>query len=966
MTVAEFISIWQKADLSERSGCQQHFCGLCRLLGHREPVEMDPKGDFFTFERGAEKNTGGDGWADVWKKGFFGWEYKGKHKNLDAAYQQLLRYAQALENPPLMVVCDMERIIVRTNFTNTPTVKYEIALADLAKPENLGLLRNVFFEPEKLKPGITIQSITTEAARHLAEIAQSMRKRGLPALDVAHFLDRMIFCLFAEDVGLLPRGLFSRVLKNSQHDPALFRKVMAQLFEAMADGGLFGEHKILHFNGNLFSDATVLDMEAEEIERIAQISTLDWSAVDPSIFGTLFERGLDPDKRSQLGAHYTSREDIEVLVEPVVMQPLRREWEEIRQTCDNLLSTGKKNPGPKDSGRPITAAGKAKAAKEATALVRRFLIDRLPTVKVLDPACGSGNFLYVTLQKLKDLEKEVVLYGARNGMGGFLPMVGPWQLYGIEINPYAYELAQMTVWIGYLQWVRDNGLGNVGEPVLRKLDNFKCMDAIIDLTDPNNPKEPEWPKVDFIVGNPPFLGGKMLRRELGDECVDRMLALWRERVPAEGDLCCYWFEKARSQIGKGLCSRAGLLATQGIRGGANREVLEHIKETGGIFFAESDRAWVLDGANVHISMIGFDAGDETVRMLDGKVVETINANLTASTDTTQAERLRDRIGVSFMGDTKGGAFDIGEAQALDLLRQPNPHGKPNSDIVVPWANGLDVTRRPRHMWIVDYGVGMSEQDAALYEKPYDHIKTHVKPEREKNNRESYRRLWWQHVEARPEMRRLLAPLPRFLATLTVSKHRLFVWFEAPTLPDHQLIIFARADDYFFGILHSRLHEVWALKLGTRLETRPRYTPTTCFETFPLPNPNPAQEQAIADAAKEMDALRNNWLNPPEWTKEEILEFPGSVNGPWARYVVNPNDRGIGAARYRRLVPKDEPGARLLAKRTLTNLYNARPDWLKLAHQKLDEAVFAAYGWCPDLTDEELLANLLALNRQRAS
>jgi type II restriction/modification system DNA methylase subunit YeeA len=216
------------------------------------------------------------------------------------------------------------------------------------------------------------------------------------------------------------------------------------------------------------------------------------------------------------------------------------------------------------------------------------------------------------------------------------------------------------------------------------------------------------------------------------------------------------------------------------------------------------------------------------------------------------------------------------------------------------------------------------------------------------------------------MRRLLAPLPRFLATLTVSKHRLFVWFEAPTLPDHQLIIFARADDYFFGILHSRLHEVWALKLGTRLETRPRYTPTTCFETFPLPNPNPAQEQAIADAAKEMDALRNNWLNPPEWTKEEILEFPGSVNGPWARYVVNPNDRGIGAARYRRLVPKDEPGARLLAKRTLTNLYNARPDWLKLAHQKLDEAVFAAYGWCPDLTDEELLANLLALNRQRAS
>ncbi|MGO8704752.1 MAG: class I SAM-dependent DNA methyltransferase [Candidatus Brocadiia bacterium] len=966
MTVTEFIAIWQKADLTERSGCQQHFCGLCRLLGHPEPVEADPTGESFTFERGAEKNTGGDGFADVWKKGCFGWEYKGKHKNLDTAYQQLLRYAQALENPPLMVVCDMERIIIRTNFTNTPTVKYEIALAALAKPENLAILRNVFFEPEKLKPGVTIQSITTEAARHLAEIAQSMRKRGLPALDVAHFLDRMIFCLFAEDVGLLPRGLFSRVLKNSQHDPALFRRVMAQLFEAMADGGLFGEHKILHFNGNLFSDATVLDMEAEEIERIAQISTLDWSAVDPSIFGTLFERGLDPDKRSQLGAHYTSREDIEVLVEPVVMQPLRREWAEIRQTCDNLLSTGKKNPAPEDAGKKPSPAVRSKAAKQAKAMIGQFLHMRLPSLKVLDPACGSGNFLYVTLQKLKDLEKEVVLYGARNGMGGFLPMVGPWQLYGIEINPYAYELAQMTVWIGYLQWVRDNGLGNVGEPVLRKLDNFKCMDAIIDLSDPNNPKEPEWPKVDYIVGNPPFLGGKMLRRELGDEYVDRMLALWRERVPAEGDLCCYWFEKARLQIEKGLCKQAGLLATQGIRGGANREVIERIKETGGIFFAESDRAWVLDGANVHISMIGFDAGDEKVRTLDGKVVETINANLTASTDTTQAERLHDCKGVSFMGDTKGGAFDIGEAQALELLRQPNPHGKPNSDIVVPWANGLDVTRRPRDMWIVDYGIGMSEQDAALYEKPYNHIKAYVKPEREKNNRESYRRLWWQHVEARPEMRRLLAPIPRFLATLTVSKHRLFVWFEAPTLPDHQLIIFARADDCFFGILHSRPHEVWALKLGTRLETRPRYTPTTCFETFPLPKPMPDQEKAIADAAKELDALRNNWLSPSEWMREENLEFPGSVNGPWARYVVNPNDKGIGTVRYRRLVPKDEPSAKLLAKRTLTNLYNARPDWLKLAHQKLDEAVFAAYGWSPALTDEQLLENLLALNQQRAA
>jgi len=966
MTVAEFISIWQKADLTERSGCQQHFCGLCRLLGHPEPAEMDPKGEFFTFERGAEKNTGGDGFADVWKKGCFGWEYKGRHKNLDAAYQQLLTYREDLENPPLLVVCDMERIVIRTNFTNTPMVTHEIALADLSKPESLALLRNVFFEPEKLKPGVTIQSITTEAARRLGEIAQSMRKRGLPALDVAHFLDRMIFCLFAEDVGLLPKGLFSKVLKNSEGDPARFRKTVAQLFEAMADGGLFGADKILHFNGNLFADATVLDMEAEEIERIAEISTLDWSAVDPSIFGTLFERGLDPDKRSQLGAHYTSREDIEVLVEPVVMQPLRREWQEIRQTCDNLLSTGKKDPAPEDAGKKLSPAVRSKAAKQAKAMIGQFLHMSLPSLKVLDPACGSGNFLYVTLQKLKDLEKEVVLYGARNGMGGFLPMVGPWQLYGIEINPYAYELAQMTVWIGYLQWVRDNGLGNVGEPVLRKLDNFKCMDAIIDLTDPNNPKEPEWPKVDFIVGNPPFLGGKMLRRELGDEYVDRMLALWRERVPAEADLCCYWFEKARSQIEKGLCKRAGLLSTQGIRGGANREVLKRIQMTGGIFFAESDRAWVLDGANVHISMIGFDSGDEKVRTLDSLKVTTINPNLSAQADISLAKRQAANLDIGFMGDTKVGPFEIAEEKALAMLSSPNPRASPNSDVVRPWVNGLDVTRRPQNIWIVDFPPTTTEDDAAFYEAPYEYVKTNVKPMRataRSGDRTGVS--WWIHQRPRPDMRHAIEKLPRFLCTARVSKHRLFVWLEPFSLPDCQVIVFARSDDYFFGVLHSRLQEVWALKLGTRLETRPRYTPTTCFETFPLPKPTPDQEKAIADAAKELNALRNNWLNPADWMKEEILEFPGSVNGPWARYVVNPNDKGIGTVRYCRLVPKDEANAKLLAKRTLTNLYNTRPDWLKLAHQKLDEAVFAAYGWSLTLTDEQLLESLLALNQQRA-
>jgi type II restriction/modification system DNA methylase subunit YeeA len=968
MTVAEFISIWRKSDLTERSGAQQHFLGLCELIGHPKPIEADPKGEFFTFERGAEKSTGGDGFADVWKKGCFGWEYKGKHKNLDAAYQQLLRYAQALENPPLMVVCDMERIVIRTNFTNTPTVKHEIALSELARPENLALLRMVFFEPEKLKPGVTLESITTEAASQLGEIALSMRKRGLPALDVAHFLDRMIFCLFAEDVSLLPKGLFSKVLKSSQGDPARFRKIVAQLFEAMAEGGNFGADKIMHFNGNLFADAAVLDMEPEEIEKIARVSTLDWSAVDPSIFGTLFERGLDPDKRSQLGAHYTSRADIEVLVEPVVMQPLRREWEEIRRIADNLLKTGKKNPGPKDFGRKITPAVRTKAMNQAKLMIGQFLYPRLTSVKVLDPACGSGNFLYVTLQKLKDFEKDVILYASNKGLGGFLPVVGPWQLYGIEINPYAYELAQMTVWIGYLQWVRNNGLGNVSEPVLRKMDNFKCMDAIIDLSDPENPREPEWPKVDFIVGNPPFLGGKLLRRELGDAYVNKLLALWKDQTPAEADLCCYWFEKARAQIKKGRCKRAGLLATQGIRGGANRKVLERIKKTGDIFFAESDREWILDGANVHVSMVGFDNGDEERRVLDRQEVQAVNPNLSTDSDTTQAKRRKENIGIAFMGTTKQGAFDVVEGLPIEWLHQPNPHGRPNSDVLTPWMNGQDVTKKCSGKWIIDF-YKMSEDEAARYELPFGYVSEHVRKFREANPRSWYRKEWWQLYAQRPEMRAAISPLNRFLATANVSKHRLFVWLRAPVNPDHQLIVFARSDDYFFGVLHSRLHEVWARAQGTQLREREsgfRYTPTTCFETFPLPNPTPEQEVAIAEAAKELDSLRNNWLNPPEWTKEEVLEFPGSADGPWARYIAGPDSRGVGTVRYPRIVPNDEASAKLLSKRTLTNLYNHRPDWLSLAHRRLDEAVCSAYGWPSDLSDDDILEKLLALNLERST
>ena len=979
MDVARFVIKWSNADLSERSAAQQHFLDLCELAGHPKPAEADSTGERFTFEKLTEKHGGGKGYADVWKRGYFAWEYKRNHADLDAAYDQLLAYREALENPPLLVVCDMERIVVHTNFTATPTEVHEVRLAEMADPRSLEILHAVFHDPERLRPGRTSEAITADAARRIAEIAQDMRERGLEPHRVAHFLDRIVFCLFAEDIELLPEHLFGRLVEKTHEDPDRFRKMIGQLFDAMSEGGDFGLETIRHFNGNLFVQGPVLEMTPEEITRIRDAAQLDWGAVDPSIFGTLFERGMDPGKRSQIGAHYTSREDIETLVEPVVMWPLRREWEETRETVENLLRTGRKSGEERDE--PMSKSVRSRSRNESRRLVRRFH-EKLTQVKVLDPACGSGNFLYVTLQKLKDLEKEVILFVHGNDLGQIIPMVGPWQLYGIEISPYAHDLAQMVVWIGYLQWVRANGFGLDRDPVLRPMEhNFQNKDAILDLSDPENPKEPDWPRVDYIVGNPPFLGDKLMRGGLGDEYVDKLRTLYDDRIPGQSDLCCYWFEKARAHAAAGKCERVGLLATQAIRGGGNRVVLDRIKETGQIFFAESDRPWVLDGASVHVSMVAWDLGDEDRTLLDGQVVDEVNSNLTGTADITQARDLQANGHIAFLGSCKGGSFDIGEDEALQLLeRAGNPHGRPNSDVVRPVVNSQDLLSRRDQRWIID-NRDLELHEVALYERPHQIVENRVKPARDKNRNKWLKENWWRPQRMRPEMREAIRPLSRFAVTPTTSKHRVFLWLWHPVLPDHQLIVFARSDDYFFGVLHSRLHEVWARAQGTQLreaESGFRYTPTTCFETFPFPWP-PGEEpegdphvEAVAEAARELNELRENWLNPPEYTVTEVLEFPGSADGPWARYVEDPDERGIGTVRYPRTVA-DPPFEDALKKRTLTNLYNEMPTWLENAHRKLDEAVCAAYAtatgdpsWTPDMSDEDILEKVLELNLERAS
>ena len=310
-----------------------------------------------------------------------------------------------------------------------------------------------------------------------------------------------------------------------------------------------------------------------------------------------------------------------------------------------------------------------------------------------------------------------------------------------------------------------------------------------------------------------------------------------KRVPPEADLCCYWFEKARRQIDQHKCKRAGLLATQGIRGGANREVLNRIKETGDIFFAESDRPWILAGANVHVSMVGFDDGAEGLRVLDGKAVTEITPQLNAESQVHTAAVIEANKDISFMGITPAGPFDVPAEKAIQWLTAPNPTGKSNSDVLRPYFNGNDLTKRARHAWTIDFGVNMPLEEAASYEQPFGYLEFQVKPIREKNRREAYAKNWWIYAESRPAMRQSFCSHDRFLATCMVAKHRMFVWLDTVSLPANVVIVFGRSDDFFLGVLQSRFHEVWALKQGTRLETRPRYTPTTCFETFPFPYPD---------------------------------------------------------------------------------------------------------------------------------
>lgn len=952
MTPAEFIKKWSNVDLKERTASQSHFNDLCRLLDIEDPTSADPKGEWFTFEKGASKTSGGEGWADVWRKNCFAWEYKGKRANLDKAFDQLLQYAIALENPPLLIVSDMHVIRLHTNWTNTVQNVHTIQLEDLTDAANRELLRNAFVDPEKLKPTKTRQLVTEQAAQNFANMAQRLRDRGNAPQEVAHFINRLVFCMFAEDVDLLPNKMFERMIKTALPKPETFAIHAKSLFGAMRTGGLVGFETVDWFNGGLFDSDDVLPLEREDLDDLVRAAKLDWSDIDPSILGTLFERGLDPAKRSQLGAHYTDRDKIMQIVTPVIVEPLLAEWAGVKAQIETLIDKAPKATKEKLL-RGKELAAHTRALDKAEKLHLGF-VERLKAFRALDPACGSGNFLYISLLELKNIEHRVNLEAEALGLPRGFPQLGPEVVLGIELSSYAAELARVSVWIGEIQWMRRNGFEAAKNPILRTLDTIENRDAILNA----DGSRADWPKANVVIGNPPFLGAGRHLRELGDDYTNRLRVAYKGHVPESADLVTYWFAQSSAQGPETI--RVGFVATNSIRSSSSNVPLVELANRFPIYAAWPDLPWVVEGAAVRVSIFSAGQNMTSTKTLDGMAVDEISSSL--STSAFKVAKLEGQASVIFRGPPKIGPFDIGGTQARQWLKMPlNPNGLSNAKVIRPLWIANDIVRRPSDRWIIDFS-DMPKEDAALFEEPFGHTLQNVKPVRDTNRRTIRRERWWHHGETVPALRHAMSQVERVIVTPMVSKHRLFCWMPISILPDQRLMIICNDSDTVWGILSSSFHELWTSKTCSwhGAGNDPVYNAGSVFATYPFPEgltPNTyAADHAdeprairIASAAKRLNELRENWLNPVDLVDRVPEVVPGYPD---------------------RILPKDDTAAKELKKRTLTNLYNARPAWLDHAHKALDEAVAEAYGWGDDwraglLTEDEALARLFKLNQTRA-
>jgi hypothetical protein len=1057
-TPEDFINHWTRAEANERTNSQSFLLGLAHLLG--VPAPSNTHADGYSFEYPVKApGTTTTNFIDLYRRGHFVFESKqfaARREELSAleaaavqagaiaaaakksgpvretgawsdamirAKGQAERYVRSLPaeepNPPFILVGDIGHSIeVYADFTQAGKAylpfpdprSFRIPLKDLAREDVRERLRLIWTQPAALDPAKVSADVTREIAGYLAELAKSFEAGGHEPEVVAQFLTRCLFCMFAEDVGLLPDRAFTELLASIPESGEGFAPMLGTLFQEMDTGTGFSvilRKKLLRFNGGLFKDHTVLPVNALQLGLLKQAAKTNWRNVEPAIFGTLLERALNPADRHALGAHFTPRAYVERLVLPTVIEPLREEWDAVRAAA-------------------LTQANKGDL-KKARAEINAYH-DRLCRLRVLDPACGCGNFLYVSLQQLKILEGEVLDFAAQFGEDMRLELdthtVDPHQFLGIELNPRAASIAELVLWIGYLQWhFKIHGQRTPSEPILRAFKNIENRDAVLaydgepvpvldedgkpktrwdgktlkkhpitgeEVPDQTaqapvlfftNPHEPNWPEAEFIVGNPPYIGVRRMKPSLGDEYVETLRGCY-PTVPDTSDLVIYWWHKAAKALRSGVTRRFGLITTNSITQSYSRQRIEaDLCSNDSLFltFAVPNHPWVdeVDGADVRVAMvvatlasnappaakllkvISEEGGHESV-VLEETMVRRLDGALRPDIGQTGVSKLEANEGMCFQGVVPAGdGFKLVEEDfvALGISATSLP------PVVRRYLIGRDLVQNPETRYIIDF-FGHAEAEAAKeWPNLYQRLLNRVKPERDVNKRDAYRINWWIFAEPRPAMRKALKGLQRFIATPYTAKFRTFVFIDGQTIPDAMAYAVASDDALHLGTLSSRIHTVWALSAGGRMGVGndPRYTSKDTFFPFPFPVCGEAEKERIRALAEELDAHRKRvQAQHPGLTLTgmyNVLEKLRSiVVPPSGGALESPEPAQAGTTKPKPAALTDKE--RLIHDQGLVSL-------LQQLHDDLDAAVFAAYGWPTTLTDAEILERLVHLNAQRA-
>lgn len=1019
MTVDEFIARWtQREGGAERANYQMFLSELSDVLGvdRPEPSGADRDRNDYVFER-AVRSTTLDGASakriDLYKRGCFLLEAKQSHakggkkaapeqlalgltgapearepeqlgrraatRNFDIlmrkAFNQAVDYVHLLPTdhaaPPFLIVADVGHCLeIYADFSGTgrgyayfPDRKgYRVYLSELRDPKVRERLQKIWSDPHSLDPAREAARVTREIAERLAEVSKALEAQGARAADVAHFLMRCIFTMFAEDVELLPKDSFRGLLRKSLDSPERFPQRVKELWTAMDKGGesMAIDATVLRFNGGLFKDTTAFELGREEIGELLAAAERDWRQVEPAIFGTLVEQALDPDERRRLGAHYTPRAYVERLVNVTVMEPLREDWRAARTKAE-ALSDQNDLPG-------------------ARAAVKAFH-HQLCATRVLDPACGTANFLYVSLELMKVLEAEVLetlaQLGESEGLG--FETVDPHQFLGIELNPRAAAIAELVLWLGYLQQHYRSRDSHPSEPILKAFKNIENRDAVltwdgypvpaVEVRNQQrveafpNARRAEWPVAEFIVGNPPFIGkGAIMRSALGDGYLEALKKA-NKRVAGSADFVMQWWDYAGDLLTrkKSVLRRFGLVTTNSITQSFSRRVIEHYlsgKSRASIIYAIADHPWTKarrDSAAVRIAMTVVEKGEKPGRLLSTvaeldidtdtpriEMVEsigTIHADLSVGANATAVRPLLANDGLSCNGMMLAGeGFVISRSLAEHLIAKDGDDDAIKS-VVRRHIGGSELTQRRKDEFVIDL-YGYSEVDARQnFPETYQTLLERVKPDRMKNADKGFREKWWLFGRTRPEIRRANEGLQRYIATTRTSKHRIFQFLGSDIMSNHEVVVISSDDARFLAQLSSRIHSIWAARAGgwMGVGNDPRYNKSKTFDPFPFPDPPEDLKARLRDLGEELDATRKTVL-----AENVDLTLTGLYN----------------------LLEKVRAGAELTPIEQ-DQKTRGRVLILKELHDQIDAATADAYGWPRDLSDEQILERLVALNAERA-